>query len=322
MAEEKQPSEMSGKNFFLTQYQSSKEWPVRHKFHVQQPPAKAVSVIRYIVHFLMREYSLAFLAFFELKDSHTFPQRLYSGAYELPSGEPAKRYSKSDWQNRFKSLDRAFVFRQKSIELQHKGLLRIDYSPVDEIEYLYPYQQDKGITGFIFLSIYQNYDRFLQHRQYQERSLETLGSYMSYLPRNQSKEIVFLDLFQRVYERVKKTTQVMLGNGEPVTLTRIQFQSFSEYLFHMGERSYRSILSELRQYFQQRIKQRDQLYVLSPREFLLVSPQCDANVIYKRFPQRYIEARGLILAMRVMPLTITRSVDDIDSKLTKLYQHS
>ncbi len=120
-----------------------------------------------------------------------------------------------------------------------------------------------------------------------------------YMPSSFAKDDSVGLLFPATVELVKWWVEKPLEKNIPVTFTYLYFESMSKYVSLAGSHFANELLSELQTDIHRLMKDTDRSIILSTREFLIVSINCDEEVLKKRFRKAFFQAKGLILSYSI-----------------------
>ena len=98
---------------------------------------------------------------------------------------------------------------------------------------------------------------------------------------------------------------------KPVTFTVFRFENFQKYIELAGEYFGREIISELVKQITTKLKQDDTCYVIAPREYLIVSVNCEKSILEKRFHREIFQIKSLILNYDVKFTTRRLPINDL-----------
>jgi hypothetical protein len=132
-----------------------------------------------------------------------------------------------------------------------------------------------------------------------------------YLPSSFSKDSRVALLFSETQNALADIINPVIARGEPVTFTYLYFESMTKYVGLAGENFARGLLEELQQDVHRILKDTDRSFVLSPREILIVSVNCESDIMQKRFQSTYFHAKSLLLSFQVRYHTVRTPVLDM-----------
>ena len=132
-----------------------------------------------------------------------------------------------------------------------------------------------------------------------------------YLPDIFEPDLRTLPLFIEVNKDIIKKIEKYLQYKKPVTFTVFQFEDFNKYIKLAGEHFGREIISELVKQITGKLKQDDTYYVLSPREYLIVSVNCEKSILEQRFHRETFQIKSLLLNYQVKFTTRRLPINDL-----------
>lgn len=132
-----------------------------------------------------------------------------------------------------------------------------------------------------------------------------------YLPSSFSRDNRIGLLFPETQNLIAEMVNPTLAQKMPVTFTYLYFESLTKYVGQAGENFARELLEELRQDVHRILKDTDRSIILSTREILIVSLNCEADIMKKRFQSAYFHAKSLLLAFQIKFHTIRQPVTDL-----------
>ncbi len=134
-----------------------------------------------------------------------------------------------------------------------------------------------------------------------------------YLPDVFQPDHRFLPLFHELNQAVMSEVTEPLEKKQPVTFTYFKFESFRKYIDLAGEHFASEIVGGLVEQLTTRLKKQDYCYVLNPREYLIVSLNCDKEIIQKRYHRALFQIKSLLLSYQVNYTTKTSPIEDLTS---------
>lgn len=132
-----------------------------------------------------------------------------------------------------------------------------------------------------------------------------------YLPSSFSTDSRVGLLFTETTNLIAEMINPALARKEPVTFTYLYFESLTKYVGLAGENFAQGLLHELQKDVHRVLKDTDRSLILSTREILIVSLNCEEDVMKKRFAGAYFHAKSLLLSFQVNFHTIRTPVVDI-----------
>ena len=132
-----------------------------------------------------------------------------------------------------------------------------------------------------------------------------------YLPNIFEPDLRILPLFIEVNKDIVKKIEKYLRYKKPVTFTVFQFEDFNKYIKLAGEHFGREIISTLVKQITDKLKQDDTYYVLSPREYLIVSVNCEKSILEQRFHRETFKIKSLLLNYEVKFTTRRLPINDL-----------
>ncbi len=134
-----------------------------------------------------------------------------------------------------------------------------------------------------------------------------------YLPSSFSRDERVGNLFPEVTNLIKEWVNPTLAEKLPVTFTYLYFESLTKYVGLAGEHFAQDLIRELQHDVHRVLKDTDRSVVLSTREILIVSLNCEEEIMRKRFANAYFHAKSLLLAYQVNFLCIREPIGDMHS---------
>lgn len=132
-----------------------------------------------------------------------------------------------------------------------------------------------------------------------------------YLPSSFSDDSRVALLFADTASLITDMINPSLARKEPVTFTYLYFESLTKYVGIAGENFAQGLLDELQKDVHRVLKDADRSLILSTREILIVSLNCEEDVIKKRFADAYFHAKSLLLSFQVNFFTVKTPVTDL-----------
>jgi len=132
-----------------------------------------------------------------------------------------------------------------------------------------------------------------------------------YLPDSFKPDERFYPLFNNMNDVILKKINPVLEDEKPVTFSYYKFENFEKYMEFGGEFFSRQLISEIQKEFLSRMKTKDTCFILSPREYLIVSLDCEMDDIKDRFSKLAFKIKNLILAYKVKYSTFFDSMEDL-----------
>lgn len=132
-----------------------------------------------------------------------------------------------------------------------------------------------------------------------------------YLPESLKSDLRFLDSYFHINKEICQSIAPVLREARPVTFTYFRFEDFSKYIALGGENFANSIVRTLNQEITSRLKHEDRAYILSPRDYLVVSLNCEKELMEKRFHRMMFQIQTLILSYRVRYSTYNSPIVDL-----------
>lgn len=133
-----------------------------------------------------------------------------------------------------------------------------------------------------------------------------------YLPSSFSADNRVALLFTDTVNLITDMINPALARKEPVTFSYLYFESLTKYVGLAGENFAQGLLEELQKDVHRVLKDTDRSLILSTREILIVSLNCEENVMKKRFAGAYFHAKSLLLSFQVNFHTIRTPVVDVN----------
>ncbi|MDH5719050.1 MAG: hypothetical protein OEZ13_00365 [Spirochaetia bacterium] len=135
-----------------------------------------------------------------------------------------------------------------------------------------------------------------------------------YLPDTFKADKRFSPLFEDVNKTILEKINPALENDQPVTFSFYKFENFEKYMEFGGEFFSRQLIGEIQKEFISRMKATDKCFILSPREYLIVSVNCEIDDIKDRFSKMAFKAKSLILAYKVKYSTFFEPIEHLSEK--------
>lgn len=132
-----------------------------------------------------------------------------------------------------------------------------------------------------------------------------------YLPSSFSKDNRIGLLFPETQNLIAEMVNPTLAQKQPVTFSYLYFESLTKYVGLAGENFAKELLNELRQDVHRILKDTDRSIILSTREILIVSLNCEEEIMKKRFATAYFHAKSLLLAFQIKFHTIRAPVTEL-----------
>lgn len=132
-----------------------------------------------------------------------------------------------------------------------------------------------------------------------------------YLPSSFSRDARVGLLFTETANLISEMINPALARKEPVTFTYMYFESLTKYVGLAGENFARGLLEELQADVHRILKDTDRSLILSTREILIVSLNCEEEILRKRFHGAYFHAKSLLLAFQTNFHTVREPVVDM-----------
>jgi hypothetical protein len=132
-----------------------------------------------------------------------------------------------------------------------------------------------------------------------------------YLPSSFSRDERIGNLFPEVQNLIAGWINPALAEKQPVTFTYLYFESLAKYVGLAGEHFAEDLIRELKQDVHRILKDTDRSLILSTREILIVSLNCEEDIMRKRFARAYFHAKSLLLAYQVNFFCVREPVTDI-----------
>jgi hypothetical protein len=132
-----------------------------------------------------------------------------------------------------------------------------------------------------------------------------------YLPSSFSRDERIGSLFPEVENLIAGWINPTLAARKPVTFTYLYFESLAKYVGRAGEHFAQDLLREMKADVHRILKDTDRSVILSTREILIVSLNCEEDILRKRFAKAYFHAKGLVLAYQVNFFCVREPVTDL-----------
>ena len=132
-----------------------------------------------------------------------------------------------------------------------------------------------------------------------------------YLPDSLHPENRFHDFFSRINEQIVPQISPFLEEGKPVTFTYFKFERFQKFVTIGGESFAAELITGLAYELTSHLKKSDRCYVLNPREYLIISTNCEKEIMQKRFHRMIFQVKSLILNYKVRYTTWRIPIEDV-----------
>lgn len=132
-----------------------------------------------------------------------------------------------------------------------------------------------------------------------------------YLPMSFSRDERIGNFFPEVQNLIAEWINPTLKTRQPVTFTYLYFESLTKYVGLAGEHFAQDLIRELQADVHRILKDTDRSIILSTREFLIISLNCEEEVLRRRFANAYFHAKSLLLAYQANYFCVREPVSDI-----------
>ncbi|MCS6983930.1 MAG: hypothetical protein NZM25_02230 [Leptospiraceae bacterium] len=132
-----------------------------------------------------------------------------------------------------------------------------------------------------------------------------------YLPESLYPDRRFLEFFPSLNQEICEKTAPALQSGRAVTFTYFRFEDLNKYIVLGGESFGEFLVNGIRDEITARLKHEDSIYILSPRDYLIVSLNCEKEIMERRFYRMIFQLRSLILSYRVKYTTYKAPIRDL-----------
>lgn len=132
-----------------------------------------------------------------------------------------------------------------------------------------------------------------------------------YLPSSFSKDSRIGVLFTETANVIASMANPTLARKEPVTFTYLYFESLTKYVGLAGENFAKGLIEELKADVYRVLKDTDRIVILSTREMLIVSLNCEKDILQKRFAGTYFHAKSLLLSFKANFHTVHSPIIDL-----------
>lgn len=132
-----------------------------------------------------------------------------------------------------------------------------------------------------------------------------------YLPLSFSRDERIGNFFPEVQNLIAGWINPTLKARQPVTFTYLYFESLSKYIGLAGEHFAQDLIRELQADVHRILKDTDRSIILSTREILIISLNCEEEVMQRRFAHAYFHAKSLLLAYQVNFFCVHEPAPDI-----------
>lgn len=134
-----------------------------------------------------------------------------------------------------------------------------------------------------------------------------------YLPSSFSKDSRIGVLFTETANVIAEMANPTLARKQPVTFTYLYFESLTKYVGLAGESFAKGLIEELKEDVYRVLKDTDRIIILSTREMLIVSLNCEKDILQKRFAGTYFHAKSLLLSYKTHFHTVHSPLLDLHS---------
>lgn len=210
-------------------------------------------------------------------------------------------------------------------EVLHKKLTVIKKNPAFGISSplcIYRFQLNKADNGILLIVLDNNKFHDLSWESLKGdllRACKVIPVYISYLNKNESIETIFKDSFARVDRKVMDIINANTSVGRNVSISLFQFHSFDRYFSNMGENFSREFMDEISDYFLENLNVGDSLFILSPEEYLVVSPDCSMEQMQSKFLKSSFTVKGLVINFFSNFVCISQPVSRSEEVWGKVY---
>ncbi len=167
------------------------------------------------------------------------------------------------------------------------------------------HQKTYGFSMFDF-SEQNDQDTQSQYREIMAR-LRIFFIHFDFIFKNSNRNSIFWNAFAVTEEKIFQWITDCRHSQKRCSLGYFNFYNQDRYFNQSGEVYYRDLLEEMKQVFQKRTLENEQLLILAPDEYILFAPDCDAEKLQQRFPEKSFHIRGLIISFRSNFITIDPS---------------
>lgn len=134
-----------------------------------------------------------------------------------------------------------------------------------------------------------------------------------YLPSSFSKDNRIGALFTETANVIAEMSNPTLSRKQPVTFTYLYFESLTKYVGLAGENFAKGLIEELKEDVYRILKDTDRIVILSTREMLIISLNCEKDILQKRFASTYFHAKSLLLSFKAHFHTVHQPIIDLHS---------
>lgn len=132
-----------------------------------------------------------------------------------------------------------------------------------------------------------------------------------YLPSSFSRDNRIGVLFTETENVIAEIVNPALAQKMPVTFTYLYFESMTKYVGLAGENFAKGLIEELKNDVYRVLKDTDRIFILSTREMLIISVNCEKDVLEKRLASTYFHAKSLLLAFKAHYHTVYAPILDM-----------
>lgn len=161
-----------------------------------------------------------------------------------------------------------------------------------------------------------NHSEFLLFQVYYDRSgrqesiANISGLYENYyLIRSFGAEQNFADLTSFIDEELRRLIRANRQARGDIVITIFQFQPFREFFRVAGEHFAREVMAEIKQMITGLLKSEDLFFAVSPRVYMVVSPDCTEEVMRQRFKGIFFQIKSIILEYKTVFLKANQPED-------------
>jgi len=186
------------------------------------------------------------------------------------------------------------------------------------LEKTFDYKEGKYLFGRIDIE-YEGKEYILgmvyPPRLFAEKKLHRLEKVFIryYLPEALRPDTRFLNFYSSLNDFVMELVNPVLREKRPVTFTYFKFEEFRKYTKLTGESFATELVNSLAEEIKNHLKSEDMIYIINPREYLIVSLNCEAEIMKSRFHRMIFQIKSLILNYNVRFTTWKVPVDDLST---------
>lgn len=152
-----------------------------------------------------------------------------------------------------------------------------------------------------------------------QRLTKYLGNVLEQLviPHHQSNHRAYLPLFYYLTRDIPRKVNPYLSQNKPVTFSLFTFDLSPEYIEILGPNLARRILKEISKTTSKNLKQRDTLVAINLQNYIIISENCEKELLQERLSMLLIEIKGLVISFDLRMITLRKEI----KKFTDVWRH-